>query len=112
GMVAEKRPPALGRWPRAAAHIPSDRRLSDIEAELEQLTMNAWRTPEWVRTAHLANERAELSQDLRSANTVARPPASIRPKPSAVPANDGLRPDNRNRAKDGGKPAIEPNEQK
>src|SRR5258707_1073453 len=35
--------------------------------------------------------------------TVARPPAPIRPKPSAVPANDGLRPDNRNRV---GRPTI------
>ena len=34
-MVAEKRPPALRRWPPAAAHIPSNRRLSDIEAKLE-----------------------------------------------------------------------------
>src|SRR5665648_141112 len=109
GMVVEKRPPALRRRPPAAAHIPSDRRLSDIEAELEQLTMNAWRAPECVRAAHLANERAQLSRDLRSANTVARSPAPISPKPSTVPANDGLRPDNRNRLKDGRKPAIEPN---
>ena len=28
---------------------------------------------------------------------------------STVPANDGLRPDNRNHLKDGRKPAIEPN---
>src|ERR1035438_4146750 len=42
GMVAEKRPPALRRWPPTAAHIPSDCRLSDIEAELEQFTMNVW----------------------------------------------------------------------
>ena len=31
---------------------------------------------------------------------------------STVPANDGLRPDNRNRAKDGGEPMIKPNKQK
>src|SRR5476649_1495228 len=43
---------------------------------------------------------------------VARLPAPIRPKPSAVPANDRLWPDNRNGAKDGGKPVREPNEQK
>ena len=36
----------------------------------------------------------------------------IRSKPSAVPANDRLRPDNRNRAQDEGEPAIEPNKQK
>src|SRR5947199_4682029 len=74
--------------------------------------MNAWCAPESVCAAHLANERAQLHQDLRSANTVARPPAPIRPKAGTVPANDRLRPDNRNRVKDGGKPAIEPNKQR
>src|ERR1700724_1113877 len=44
-MIAEKRPPALRRWPRVAAHVPSDRRLGDLEAELEQLTMNTRRAP-------------------------------------------------------------------
>ena len=85
-----------------AAHISSDCRLSDLEAELEQFTVNVRGAPERVRPAHLANERAQLSRDLRSANMVARSPAPIRPKPSAVLANDCCRPDNRNRAKDGG----------
>ena len=53
-----KRSPALRRGPRAAAHIPSDRRLSDFEVKLEQLAMNVWRAPEWVRMAHLTNELA------------------------------------------------------
>jgi hypothetical protein len=48
GMVAEKRPPALRRWPRVAAHIPRDCRLSDLETELNQLTMNVWGAPERV----------------------------------------------------------------
>src|ERR1700692_2969707 len=109
GVIAEKRSPTLRRWPRVAAHVPSDRRLGDLEAELEQLTMNTRRAPKCVRTAHLANERAQLSRNLRSANTVAGSPAPIRPKPSTVPPNDGLRPDNRNHLKDGRKPAIEPN---
>ena len=108
-VIAEKRPPTLRRWPRVAAHVPSDRRLGDLEAELEQLTMNTRRAPKCVRTTHLANERAQLSRDLRSANTVAGSPAPISPKPSTVPANDGLRPDDRNHLKDGRKPAIEPN---
>src|ERR1019366_3888147 len=58
GMVAQKRAPALRRWQPAAAHIPSNRRLSDFEAELEQFAMNVWGAPERVRPAHLANERA------------------------------------------------------
>src|SRR6201987_1104121 len=109
GVIAEERPPALRRWPRVAAHVPSNRRLGDLEAELEQLTMNTRRAPKCDRTAHLANERAQLSRDLRSANTGAGSPAPIRPKPSTMPANDGLRPDNRKYLKDGRKPAIEPN---
>src|ERR1700687_6087068 len=108
-VIAEKRPPALRRWPRGAAHVPSDRRLGDLEAGLKPLTMNTRCAPKCVRTAHLANERAQLSRDLRSANPVAGSPAPVRPKPSTVPANDGLRPDDRNHLKDGRKPAIEPN---
>src|ERR1019366_6040378 len=111
-MIVQKRPPALRWWPRVAAHISSDCRLSDLEAELEQFTMNVWGAPERVRPAHLANERAQLSRDLRSANMVVRSPAPIRSKPSAVPANDRFRPNNRKRIQNGGKPAIKPNEQK
>src|SRR5471032_1592133 len=77
GMVAQKRAPALRWWPRVAAHMPSDCRLSDIKAELEQFPMNAGCAPERVRPAHLANERSQFSQDLRSANMVARSPAPI-----------------------------------
>src|ERR1039457_4656189 len=95
-MIVQKGPPALRRRQPAAAHIPSNRRLSDLEAELEKLTMNAWCAPERVRAAHLANERAQLSRDLRSANTVARPPAPIHLESGAVPANDYLQPDNPN----------------
>src|ERR1700751_3933478 len=111
-VIAEKRLPALRRWPQAAAHVPSDRRLRDLEAELEQLSMNTRRAPKCVRAAHLANERAQLSRYLRSANTVAGSPAPKRPKPSTVPANDSLRPDDHKHIKDGRKPAIEPNKQK
>src|ERR1700751_1528376 len=57
-VIAEKRPPALRRWRRVAAYVPSARRLRDLEAGLEQLTMNPRRAPQRVRTAHLANESA------------------------------------------------------
>ena len=111
----EQPAPALQRrcspnWPTwraaVAAHIPTDCRLSDLETELEQFTMNVWGAPERGRPAHLANERAQFSRDLRSANMVARPLAPIRSKPSAAPANDALLPDNRNRAQDGRKQMI------
>src|ERR1035437_7993860 len=69
-VILEKRPPALGWRPRTTAHIPGDRRLGHIEAKLEQLTVNVWRAPKWVRTAHLANELAQFGRGLRSANTI------------------------------------------
>jgi hypothetical protein len=47
-VIAEKRPPALRRW----REWRSDRRLDDLEAELEQLTMNTRRALKCVRTAH------------------------------------------------------------
>ncbi len=34
--------PALRWWSRMAAHIPSDCRLSDLEAELKQFSVNVW----------------------------------------------------------------------
>ena len=42
-MIAQKCAPALRWWPRVAAHI-----LSDLEAELEQFTMNVWGAPERI----------------------------------------------------------------
>ena len=58
GMVAQKCAPALRWWSRVAVHVPSDCRLSDLEAELEQFTVNVWGAPKAVCTAHLANKRA------------------------------------------------------
>ena len=71
GVIPEKRPPALGWRPRTTAQTPGDRRLGDLETKLEQLTMNVWRAPKWVGTAHLANELAQFGRDLWSANTIA-----------------------------------------
>src|SRR6201998_2834064 len=49
----------------------------------------------WVSFGVTANPTAEGI----SRHTVAGSPAPIRPKPSTVPANDGLRPDDRNHLK-------------
>src|SRR6202022_4840920 len=44
-VIAEKRSPALRRWPRGAAHVPSDRRLGDPNAELGQPPANRRSAP-------------------------------------------------------------------
>src|SRR5216683_863305 len=111
-VIAEKGSPAL-RWrPTSAHHVLGDSRLRDLEAQLEQLTVDARRSPQRVGPAHLANEGAQLGWNSRSANAVARSPAPIGPKANTVPANDRLRPDDRKGAYGCGEPAIEPNKQK
>ena len=111
-VIAEKRLPAL-RWrPASAYHVLGDSGLGDLEAQLEQLAVDARRSSQWVDPVHLANKGAQLSWDFRSADAIARSPAAIGPKASTVPANDRLRPDDRKGACGAGEPAIEPNKQK
>ena len=45
GVIAQKSPPSLRRRLSAFRHIFSDRSLPDLDPELEELSMNAWRAP-------------------------------------------------------------------
>ena len=56
-MVAQKRPPALAGRSRAGPHVLGDSGLSDFEAELQKLAMDARCAPERVVKAHLADQR-------------------------------------------------------
>ena len=60
-MIAKEGLPALGRWPQPPLHVFGNCRLGDIEAQLEQLAMDARRSPKWVGPTHLGNEGAQLS---------------------------------------------------
>ena len=66
--------------------------LRDLEAELEKLAMDARRAPEWVIQAHLPDERAQVRIDLRAPSSIPGRPAPVAAKPSAMPANQRLRP--------------------
>src|SRR5450631_4260512 len=72
--------------------------------------MNVWGAPERVRPAHLANERAQFSRDLRSANRVARSPAPIRSETRAMPADNGVRLNDRQSIANSREQPIETNE--
>src|SRR5712691_10095515 len=56
GVVAEKGLPPLGRRTSPSQHVFRNRRLGDIEAELEQLAMDPRRAPKRVFLAHTAHE--------------------------------------------------------
>ena len=45
-MIVEERSPGRARWLRVADHVLGDRRLGQIDAELEQLAMNPGSAPQ------------------------------------------------------------------
>src|SRR5260370_31233541 len=84
-MVAQERPPSL-RWrPSAPDHVFGDRRLGDLEPELEQFTMDARGAPQWILLAHPLDEVAQLTANSGPPWPPARFPVPIGPKPCSVP---------------------------
>ena len=55
-MIAQERAPALTGWSAFIGHVLGDGRLSHRKAELEQLAMNARRTPKQIVNAHLSDQ--------------------------------------------------------
>ncbi len=53
GMIADERLLALGRRASSPGHILGHAGLSDFDAELEQLAVDARRAPQWICDAHL-----------------------------------------------------------
>ena len=68
------------------------RGLADIDAELEELSVNAGSTPERVGRAHVPDQSPNFDGHLRSANSsCSRLPAPERAKAGAMPADNRLR---------------------
>jgi hypothetical protein len=88
-MVAQECPPSLRWWPSAPDHVFGDRRLGDLEPELEQFTMDARGAPQWVLPAHPLDEFAQLTADSGPAWPTARFPAPVSPKSTSMPPQDG-----------------------
>src|SRR5215472_7796521 len=85
--VAEEAAPSRRwrAWP--AQDVLGNRRLTDLDTELEQLAMYARRTPELVGIAHLADQPGNVVI-YRSAPW-RRPPAPVEPKALPVPLDHG-----------------------
>src|SRR5580692_5219413 len=62
-VVAEERPPPLRRRVSSPDHVLGYARLSDIDAQLEQLSMDPRRSPQRVGNAHLADKLAYLQRN-------------------------------------------------
>ena len=72
-------------------YVLGDRRLGDVNAEFEQLAVNARRSPQNIRLAHLLDQRASLGRDLRSSCTLPALHSPKQPEAGAMPANDRIR---------------------
>src|SRR6188508_1254807 len=95
GMIAEERLPTLGWRTSPPGHILGHAGLSDFDAELEQLAMNSWRSPEWIGDTHLADQLAYFQRHRRPAAAMPRFPTPIRSETGTMPTNHRLRLQNR-----------------
>src|SRR6202012_3931690 len=66
-MIAEERPPALGWRVSSLGHVRGHAGLSDIDAELEEFSMDPRRSPQRIGNAHLADKLAYLHRHCRPA---------------------------------------------
>src|SRR6266852_4033768 len=91
GMIAKERPPALGWRVSSLGHVLGHTGLSDIDAELEEFSMDPRRSPQRIGNAHLADKLAYLRRYSWSATMAPRLPPPVRSEPGAVPFNHGFR---------------------
>src|ERR1700740_203395 len=76
-VIAEECPPALRRRVSSPDHVLGHAGLSDIDAELEELSMDPRRSPQKIGNAHLADKLAYLHRNRWPATPRSRFPAPI-----------------------------------
>src|SRR5258707_704392 len=103
---AEGAPP-LGRRSTSLHHVLRHARLSDLEAELEQLAMNARRTPQRIFGAHAPDQCAQFRIDLWSASERTGFPTPVPAKAGPMPTYESLGPDDRDGPEDRWEPSIQ-----
>jgi len=87
GMILQEGAPGL-RWRLAATHhVFAHAALPNVDAELEQFTVDAWCAPRWVFAAHPADQVADFTGKRGSSRLA--PPNVARPEPTKAPAMPG-----------------------
>src|SRR5260370_34744491 len=92
-VVTQKGAPSLGRRSTSLDHVFRTARLSDLETELEQLAMDARRSPQRIFHAHPPDQRAQIRGDLRSASKRAGFATPVPAEAGPMPTHEGLGPD-------------------
>jgi hypothetical protein len=67
GMVGEERPPGLRGLGAPLRHQPGDGALGHVEAEFQELAMDARGAPEWIGRGHSCDQGLKLGVDGRAA---------------------------------------------
>src|SRR3954451_1997527 len=105
-MVPEERSPPLRWWAPASGHVLGNRSLADIDAELEEFSMDARSAPEGICRAHLADQLPNFEGHLRPAGSSSRLPAPEGAESNTMPSYDRLRPHDSHRIKNGRREPI------
>jgi hypothetical protein len=87
-VILQKGAPGLRRRLAAAHHVFADAGLADIDAELEQLTVNAGCTPTEILAAHPADQVSDLAGNDRSSRLAAYLPGPKQAKAGTMPGHD------------------------
>ena len=89
GMILQKCAPGLRRRLAAPHHVFADAALPNVDAELEQLTVDPWGTPRRILSAHLADQISDLTGNDRSSRlAVPHLPGPEKTKALAMPGDD------------------------
>src|SRR4051812_40882736 len=98
--MQEGAPPRGGRSASLDHIILRDAGLSDLKAELEQLAVDARRSPQRIVNAHPPDQRAQVRVDLRPTSKGVGFPTPVSAEAGSVPSHQGLGPDNRDGVED------------
>ena len=80
-----------------ADHVLRDRRLTNVDPELQQLAVDPKRAPQPIRSRHRANQCADVGWHGRSTEPAAALPGPQQPEAAAVPADNRVGPDDHER---------------
>src|SRR5262249_711857 len=106
-VVAQEGAPSLTWRSLPLDHVLGHRRLGAPKAELEQVAVNAWRSPQWVLDAYPPNQCAQLRINLRPPSKGARLPTPVATKAGTMPTDQGLGADDGDDLQDRWKPSIQ-----
>src|SRR6476620_4581152 len=105
-MIEKERSPALRRRSSSPRHVLGDAGLADIDAELEEFSMDARSAPEGICHADLADQLPNFERHLGPAGSPSRLPAPEAAESSTMPPHNRLRPNDCHRIKNGRREPI------